>query len=356
MINGIQQLRAGQGKISAVSVGRTSIHTGSFLVAAEFQLKHFLNIGYGHLLGTGWMTGAFLLLRTEHALKYGFDRHCLNEDNDMLVRMAADGHCCLNPADIVVMTEAPPDMKSILTQRIRWAQGATWVALCRLPIALATGSLGDAGLAQRAQAKTRWIMFWIFLRTILKYMVPLLLPAFIAVALQCESSCEHLDGLLEVRNAVYQIYFCLMVSVIVAAAALDHQWLKCWHFLLFAILRVPFGIFLVEAAIVGDAQHLFSMNMWIETARHQGTTESPACASAEGQGLPGSEGVGTYSRKAGSGLGPCETASASQALRATGVSTHVVEAVGTYRLVTSLTSAASSGAPAAALCYPEQRM
>merc|ERR1719291_357042 len=249
------------------------------------------------------------------------------------------------------MTEAPPDMKSFLTQRTRWAQGATWVALCRLPLALATGSLGGAGLVHRAQAKTRWILFWIFQRMILKYMVPLLLPAFIAVALQCESSCEHLDGLIEVRNALYQIYFCLMVLVITAAATLDHQWLKWWHFFLFAILRVPFGIFLVEAAIVGDAQHFFSMNMWIETARHQGTTESPTCASAEDQAPPDSEEHG--GRKEGPVPGPRETASESQTLKATDVSTHVVEAIGTYRLAPSLTGAASSSAPAAALCYPE---
>jgi len=321
LANGIQQLHAGEGKISAVSVGRTSIHTGSFLVAAEAQLKHFLNIAYGYLLGTGWMTGAFLLMRFELALKYGFDRHCLNEDNDMLVRMAADGHCCLNPADIVVMTEAPPDMKSFLTQRTRWAQGATDVALCRLPLALAAGSLGSAGFVHRAQAKTRWILFWIFQRTILKYMVPLLLPAFIAVALQCQPSCENLDGLIEVRNVLYQIYFCLMLLVITAAAVLDHQWLKWWHFFLFAVLRVPLGIFLVEAAIVGDAQHFFSMNMWIETARHQGTTESLKCTSAEDEVLPDSEKRG--GQKAGVGLRPHETASESQTLKATDVSTNI---------------------------------
>ncbi|CAK0828927.1 unnamed protein product [Prorocentrum cordatum] len=226
LISGIRQLQVGHPKVSALSATRINIHTGSFLVAAEFQLKQFLNTGYGCLLGTGWMTGALLIMRTELALKYGFDSHCLVEDNDMLVRMAADGHFCSNPADIEVMTEAPPGLKSFLTQRTRWAQGATWVAMFSLPLALAAGSLGGACLAHRAQAKTRWIIFWIFLRAILKYLVPLLIPAFVAVTWHCGSSCAVPDGLFELRGALYWAYICQMVSIIAAAAALDHPWLK----------------------------------------------------------------------------------------------------------------------------------
>ena len=64
---------------------------GSVFVALEHMDQKFQFYGYACLLGYGWVNGTGMFLRTELALAYGFDRRCLNEDNDLGLRLAANG-------------------------------------------------------------------------------------------------------------------------------------------------------------------------------------------------------------------------------------------------------------------------
>jgi len=271
-IGGVQRLKQAPRSTAAIGPAHISVNTVNFVVACEFQQKMFMVLGYMAEV-EGWMTGCCYFIRTQLALAYGVDKRCLVEDNDLLVRLAADGYCMENLLSIEVSTEAAPNFASLLTQRTRWAQGASWIACSRMPHVVATASLGDAGMLRRWFRKMCWFGHWTARRLLAKYLTPFLMPAAIAFSMRCQSACAEADGFWLAFLGLIKIFLVISLLLILASACLPHKWLRWYHFMIYAFARIPYGIFLLQFSIIADARFLFGLNKWIETDRHK--AESP---------------------------------------------------------------------------------
>jgi len=262
----------------AVVTGRQIIEKGHWLVAAEYQAKNIVSLGRGVFLGCGgWLTGSCIFQRYDVAATHTWDRECLTEDNDMMMRLAAEGFQCQNNMDLHVLAEAPPDCMPFLAQRTRWAQGQAWITAIRLPQLIRQAVLQqNTPLPRRLWLTLRWILFW-FGRSLSAYVVPLGLPCALAFQLRCgldifgehSAVCEDAQNMFRCWRHMFLTYSAVNFAVLLAAASFQHPWLRWYHFVLDAFVRIPYEIFNAQASIIAHAQFILGLNRWIVTDRQK---------------------------------------------------------------------------------------
>lgn len=260
----------------AVVTGRQGISQGHWLVAIEFQVKNVVILGRGTFLGCGgWLTGMCAFVRFNALADNAFDRRCLTEDNDFMMRLAAAGFQCKNDMNVKIHTEAPPGFIPFLTQRTRWAQGHVWIALMRIPnLLVEMFSQQSTSRAWKMCTAVRWIIFW-FGRPFGAYLVPLGLPCALAFQFRCDlrifgeesATCYEAQKIFGCWAYLFMAYSAVNFTVLFAAFLFPHPWLRWYHFIFEAFFRVPYDIFNAQAPIIGHAQFILGLNRWIVTDR-----------------------------------------------------------------------------------------
>lgn len=261
----------------AAVAGRCGIHIGDWISATECQLKDIVTWpGRSCILGTGLLVGGCHFHRFKVVVRHGYVPGYYSSDVLLMMRFYAEGLVVWNNHDLAMITEAPPNIMSFVTQRVRWAQGLAQIAYGPLLSMIWNANLGGGvSFARRWLIKIRWTFFWYSCMMLPKYLVPLLLPCTLAWQLRCgmmqenDTQCQHLSYVYSIIDVLALVFTIVGFFSLVVASLYRHPWLRWYHFLSFCIVRPFYGIFIAQLPVVADAQHMLGLKKWIPPQRHK---------------------------------------------------------------------------------------
>jgi cellulose synthase/poly-beta-1,6-N-acetylglucosamine synthase-like glycosyltransferase len=139
--------------------GRCAIRLGApgsvlpRIVAAEFEQTYTVgHPGRSRLQGFGLFGGSNGYWRVDALRAVKLDPSALTEDIDASVRLLRSGGRIVSDPGIVSVELAPPSIRALCHQRLRWAQG--WFQVRRRHL---TGLIADRNLAMRQRAGAAWL-------------------------------------------------------------------------------------------------------------------------------------------------------------------------------------------------------
>jgi len=154
------------------------------VVAAEFEQMYAVgHPGRTRLHGFGLFGGSNGFWRTATLREIKLDPSALTEDIDASVRLLRTGGRIVTDPSIVSAELAPPSMRALCQQRLRWAQG--WFQVRRRHLA---GIFGNREIALRSRLGAVWLFG---VGTIMAWIGALVLPMTIDGWIRSDSSIHR---------------------------------------------------------------------------------------------------------------------------------------------------------------------
>ena len=223
------------------------------LVAAEFDAMYAVtHPGRAQVHGFAIFGGSNGYWRNDVLRAVPLDPDMLTEDIDASVRSLASGHRIAFDPTIVSTELAPPDLAALWNQRLRWSQGWTQVARCRVAAAVASPHVD-----RHARAGMAWVFGWC---EAVPWATYLAVPAMV------------LDGVRWSATFAALLAFTLAAGPMLAAAA----WRRTpsaerhplgWYVAYGIAAIAPYGELLNGAKRIGHLRELGGRRQWVVTPR-----------------------------------------------------------------------------------------
>lgn len=240
--------------------GRVYIRKPSILIAIEFNMiycvyheggQHFRK--YAIFGGTN----GFWKLDVLHEIKFNTKR--LTEDIDASFNALIHGKKIKFDKYVMSSELAPPNLKSLYKQRLRWAQGWSEVTLYRTWQVLLSK-------CNTFRQKITTLLFLVW-RELYVYIAPHLLSILFASIGHCvKTSCIDLLYYLPTLSIVVLTF--LYVIFLYFYECPDARDFSIMHHLYYAIVSIPFEILKMHITVIGHMRILLKQNAWNVTSRN----------------------------------------------------------------------------------------